>query len=548
MTKKMTVKLAGFFTTVLVLLMVMGSVCAMANEPTKQGKGSAVKTGESYQGEVRHFAMLRIGQNQAIVNGESKTLDAPPMLYKSCTMVPLRFIAETFGADVQWDPAEQKIMITASGGEGAAPAEKTQFDVILKIGQNQAFVNGESKTLDVPPMLYEGRTMVPLRFIAEALWTDVQWDPAEQRVTIVLAIVPSVPASKSSLYVMNTDPANNATNVPSDKTITVTFNKVIQQGSNYNNISVTNTATGNSVAIQTDFVNMYLCIYKLPGPGWNGEYVVTIPAGAVTTTYSSGSIIGNSAYTFQFSTEDTAPPAVVSTYPANNATGVPVNSIITITFNENIQQGSAYDNISFTDVAGNNVTKLKEIVGKFLTITPGSPGSLPESAGIPDLTTKSLKWYHYNLAPNTLYTVTIPAGAVKDSANNALGQTYSFRFTTGVANAANQTPVLGAEIAVKQILPVKTTVLKPIKCKTNNKGEFSFSIPEEQFNKLPDEFSLQMTIIPPIGWTGISSSNEVTVKVEKSDGPKFEFVLLWQEEGDTKANKGCFAVNAKTQS
>lgn len=83
--------------------------------------------------------------------------------------------------------------------------------------------------------------------------------------------------------------------------------------------------------------------------------------------------------------------------------------------------------------------------------------------------------------------------------------------------------------------------------KTNNKGIFSIIISPEQFNKLPDEFFLKMIIIPPKGWTGISSSNEVTVKVKKSDGPKYIFVLLWQTEGELKVNKGAFAVNAKGQ-
>ncbi|MEW6448153.1 MAG: stalk domain-containing protein [Bacillota bacterium] len=124
-----------------------------------------------------------------MVNGESKTLDTAPMLHKGCTMVPLRFIAESLGADVKWNPAEQKIMV--AGGE-SGPAEKTQFDVILKIGQNQALVNGALKALDAPPMLYKGCTMVPLRFIAESLGADVKYDPAEQCITIALATAPPI--------------------------------------------------------------------------------------------------------------------------------------------------------------------------------------------------------------------------------------------------------------------------------------------------------------------------------------------------------------------
>jgi hypothetical protein len=58
-----------------------------------------------------------------------------------------------------------------------------------------------------------------------------------------------------------------------------------------------------------------------------------------------------------------------------------------------------------------------------------------------------------------------------------------------------------------------------------------------------------MAIKPPKGWTGISTSRQVTTKVRiLSKKQKFEFVLLWKMEGDIKTNKGSFAVNPKGQS
>lgn len=56
----------------------------------------------------------------------------------------------------------------------------------LNIGSNEAFVNGEEKTLDVPPRLIEDRTMVPVRFVAEALGADVHWLEATRTVRIEL--------------------------------------------------------------------------------------------------------------------------------------------------------------------------------------------------------------------------------------------------------------------------------------------------------------------------------------------------------------------------
>jgi hypothetical protein len=180
----MAVKFVRFLTVVLVLLLVVGLAgAAGASEPVP---GEPV-------GQPAHFLVkLCIGQNQALVNGEPKTLDVPPMLHQGRTMVPLRFIAEALGADVQWDPAEQKITITrACYGDNVEEIElaieKIERMVKLWIGRNQAFVDGEPKTLDAAPMLYKGRTMVPLRFIAEALGADVKYDPAERCITITLA-------------------------------------------------------------------------------------------------------------------------------------------------------------------------------------------------------------------------------------------------------------------------------------------------------------------------------------------------------------------------
>jgi hypothetical protein len=196
----MTVKFVRFLTAVLVLLMVVGLAgAAQASEPVP-GAEITVEQGPPV------IVQLWIGQNQAMVNGESKTLDTAPILYQDRTMVPLRFIAESLGAKVQWDPAEQKIEIAAEpcnpgdlvcggvpGAEMPCPPSGCCLNVVLWIGQNRAFVNGEPKALNVPPTLYEDRTMVPLRFIAEAMGADVKWDPAEQCITIALATVVQPP-------------------------------------------------------------------------------------------------------------------------------------------------------------------------------------------------------------------------------------------------------------------------------------------------------------------------------------------------------------------
>jgi hypothetical protein len=55
---------------------------------------------------------LQIGNTSAVVNGTVMTLDAPPYIKNSRTMVPLRIIAEGLGAQVEWDPALRVVTIT----------------------------------------------------------------------------------------------------------------------------------------------------------------------------------------------------------------------------------------------------------------------------------------------------------------------------------------------------------------------------------------------------------------------------------------------------
>lgn len=88
---------------------------------------------------------------------------------------------------------------------------------------------------------------------------------------------------------------------------------------------------------------------------------------------------------------------------------------------------------------------------------------------------------------------------------------------------------------------------KNIECKSNEKGEFSFSFQKEQLQKLPEEFQLKFTIKPKDPDKYPSLTNKVNVTIKKSDGTKFTFVVTYQKP-TTKSNKGYFAVNSKAQS
>lgn len=107
---------------------------------------------------------LVIGKAQALVNNEPVNLDIPPLIIAGRTLVPVRFIAEAFGSKVEWANDTQTITI-----------ELDQTTILLQIGNQTAFINGKAHLLDAPPMIINSRTMVPIRFIAEALGATVEW-------------------------------------------------------------------------------------------------------------------------------------------------------------------------------------------------------------------------------------------------------------------------------------------------------------------------------------------------------------------------------------
>jgi len=107
-------------------------------------------------------------------NGEQIQFDIDPVLDNGRVLVPLRGVFEMLGASVSWDGTSGKVYAT----RGANTIE-------LAIGENTAYINSYPTELDVAASLLEGRTMVPLRFVSEALGAEVGWNSQAQTVDII---------------------------------------------------------------------------------------------------------------------------------------------------------------------------------------------------------------------------------------------------------------------------------------------------------------------------------------------------------------------------
>jgi hypothetical protein len=120
---------------------------------------------------------LTVNSIQADIDGKPYALDAEPYIDASTnrTYVGIRFVSEALGANVEWLNDSRQVKIKDGNNE-----------IVLTIGEKDAIVNGQivshdSKSVILPP----GRTFVPLRFISETLGATVDYDEANNRITII---------------------------------------------------------------------------------------------------------------------------------------------------------------------------------------------------------------------------------------------------------------------------------------------------------------------------------------------------------------------------
>jgi sugar lactone lactonase YvrE len=128
--------------------------------------------------QPRTVLVLRIGSPRMTVGSSGVVLDAPPVIVEGRTLVPIRAVVESLGGTVVWDASSRTVTISLDGTE-----------LKLVIGKSSALVNGKSRPIDstnpnVVPQILNSRTMLPLRFVAESLGADVQWEDSTQTITI----------------------------------------------------------------------------------------------------------------------------------------------------------------------------------------------------------------------------------------------------------------------------------------------------------------------------------------------------------------------------
>ncbi|MGE5418286.1 MAG: stalk domain-containing protein [Acidobacteriota bacterium] len=122
--------------------------------------------------------VFKLGSNDYMINGQKSTMDAPAVSKNGRTLLPLKYLAAPLGAATSWDPKDKKVTVTLGDNT-----------ICLWVGKNTATVNGVQTPIDpknsqVVPTIMQGRTMLPLGFIAQNLGCGVDWNPPTQEATI----------------------------------------------------------------------------------------------------------------------------------------------------------------------------------------------------------------------------------------------------------------------------------------------------------------------------------------------------------------------------
>lgn len=118
-----------------------------------------------------------------VVEGEKKNYDPQPAVINGRTVVPVRFLMEDLGATVEWDVQTKTATIT-----------KDETVIRLQLASRTAYVNDQAVELDTEALLIGGRLMVPIRFLAETLGAQIDWDQATRSVLMTFPPQEPVPA------------------------------------------------------------------------------------------------------------------------------------------------------------------------------------------------------------------------------------------------------------------------------------------------------------------------------------------------------------------
>lgn len=149
-------------------------------------------------------------------------------------LIPLRSMFEQMGATVSYDPGTKTVDVTKPGA-----------DVKVTVGKPEVVINGETRPLDVPPEIYQGHVVVPVRVISEGMGAYVQWVP-DRRLVVVRYLPPTPPPAPTPMASPTAPPTPAPTPVPTPAVTAFVAGDYIISPKVYNEFSPGNTGSNSN--------------------------------------------------------------------------------------------------------------------------------------------------------------------------------------------------------------------------------------------------------------------------------------------------------------
>lgn len=186
-----------------------------------------------YDGGVHYYNAEEI--KLCINSRELTDLTMPPIIFDGYSVVPAREVFEAFGANVLWIKDTEQVKITHENTE-----------VLLTINSNTAKVNGVDCKMQIPAKIINNKTMIPLRFVSEAINKEVKWDSATRVANICDVMITTTEATTQTTTQATTQATTVQTTVKPTTTQTTTYEDVM-----VNAVRVNSSTNADTVVIDT---------------------------------------------------------------------------------------------------------------------------------------------------------------------------------------------------------------------------------------------------------------------------------------------------------
>ena len=165
------------------------------------------------------------------IDGNAVSMDVEPFIDDNGrTMAPVRFVGEALAAVVDWDASTRTVTIT----KGASVIKLVVDSPIITI-------NGATTTMDAVAVVRDGRTFVPVRYIAEALGLDVGWDGTTSTVILTTSGLLTTPNPSIDTNLIDTadyvagesQPTTNVSDISAEEAVALLRDYLNEDGNHY---------------------------------------------------------------------------------------------------------------------------------------------------------------------------------------------------------------------------------------------------------------------------------------------------------------------------